>query len=187
MLTADHWPPSQPLVNVLVMVFHFTLLSRLAVRYNAYYERRPVVTMMVTNAILFGVADTVAQTITAFRSRSRSRSGPGALPSYAKDDPIPLRWPGKDAAGIVVSEKGLLDVPVLGGAAVPAPGFDFERLSRFVAFGFCVAPLQYRWFGFLSKVFPITKGKAALGQAVKRVVFDQLVYAPFGMCRAVPP
>jgi protein Mpv17 len=49
-----------------------------------------------------------------------------------------------------------------------------------MAYGFCMAPLQFRWFKFLEKSFPITK-TAAFGPAVKRVVFDQLVFAPFGL------
>jgi protein Mpv17 len=155
------------------MVFQIALLAKLGARYNAYYDSRPVVTMMVTNSILGGIADTVAQTITIFRSRAASAD---QLPRYSKDDPIPLRRLAKD--GVIIDEKM---VPAGGSRAAIAHSFDFERLSRFAAYGFAVAPLQYRWFGFLSKVFPMAKGQPAFGQALKRVIFDQLVYAPFGL------
>jgi hypothetical protein len=49
-----------------------------------------------------------------------------------------------------------------------------------MAYGFMMAPLQFKWFQFLSKAFPITKG-SAFGPTMKRVAFDQLVYAPVGV------
>jgi protein Mpv17 len=166
-----------PLTHALVMVLQFALLAKLGARYNAYYDRRPIATMMVTNAILNGLADTVAQTITIVRERTQSsapRPKHETLPHYSKDDAIPLGRLAR-GAGVVVNEKEVFP----GGN--PPHSFDFERLSRFAAYGFVVAPLQYRWFGLLSRVFPMAKGQPALGQALKRVVMDQLVYAPFGL------
>jgi hypothetical protein len=61
---------------------------------------------------------------------------------------------------------------------LPAP-FDFERLTRFMAYGFFMAPVQFQWFGFLAKTFPITKRHATL-PALKRVAMDQLIFAPVG-------
>jgi hypothetical protein len=61
----------------------------------------------------------------------------------------------------------------------PPPPFDFERLIRFMAFGFIMAPIQHRWFGYLSSTFPITE-KSGMGPTLKRVAFDQLLMAPIG-------
>ena len=61
------------------------------------------------------------------------------------------------------------------------PPFDFERLTRFMSFGFLMAPVQWKWFQFLTKVFPMSKGAGNL-PAVKRVAFDQLIMAPIGEC-----
>ena len=126
-------------------------------------------TMMVTNAILGGIADTVAQSITAIRQRGIRKPG-GA----SKDDTF----------AIEIHELGRKH-PVYERELTPdskslAPPFDFERLTRFMAYGFCIAPLQFQWFRFLSRAFPMTKA-SAFGPAMKRVVFDQLVYAPFGV------
>ena len=60
------------------------------------------------------------------------------------------------------------------------PPFDFERLTRFMAYGFCMAPVQFKWFRFLSQVFPVTKS-SAFAPAMKRVAFDQIIFAPFGL------
>ena len=59
------------------------------------------------------------------------------------------------------------------------PSFDFERLTRFMAYGFLMSPLQFQWFAFLSKSFPITKQSATM-PALYRVCFDQLIFAPVG-------
>jgi hypothetical protein len=65
--------------------------------------------------------------------------------------------------------------------ALPPP-FDFERLTRFMAYGFLMAPLQHKWFSFLSRTFPLTKQSGTV-PALKRVAFDQLLFAPVGMLR----
>ena len=65
------------------------------------------------------------------------------------------------------------------------PPFDFERLTRFMSFGFIMSPLQFQWFSFLSRAFPITKQSAAV-PALKRVAFDQLIWAPIGMVPRSP-
>ena len=60
------------------------------------------------------------------------------------------------------------------------PSFDFERLTRFMSYGFIMSPLQFHWFSFLSRAFPITKQSATL-PAMQRVCFDQLIFAPIGI------
>lgn len=60
------------------------------------------------------------------------------------------------------------------------PPFDFERLIRFMAYGFMMAPVQHKWFGFLSRLFPIENGKGT-ANAFRRVAFDQFIFAPIGM------
>lgn len=121
--------------------------------------------MMVTNAVLGGIADTVAQSITAVRQRAlrKAPASPAARDTaYELDvkDPFTERE-------LIPDSKGL------------PPPFDFERLTRFMAYGFAMAPLQFKWFSFLSRTFPITK-TSAFGPAMKRVAFDQIIFAPFG-------
>lgn len=121
--------------------------------------------MMVTNAVLGGIADTVAQSITAVRQRAlrKAPASPAARDTaYELDVKDPF------------TERELIP----DSKALPPP-FDFERLTRFMAYGFAMAPLQFKWFGFLSRTFPITK-TSAFGPAMKRVAFDQIIFAPFG-------
>jgi len=48
-----------------------------------------------------------------------------------------------------------------------------------MSYGFLMAPVQFKWFGFLHHTFPIVKGTATTN-ALKRVAFDQLLFAPVG-------
>ncbi|KAH7310640.1 hypothetical protein B0I35DRAFT_77217 [Stachybotrys elegans] len=145
------------------------LVARLTSRYNAYYDERPIMTMMVTNAVLGGIADTVAQSITAIRERALRK--PGGL---NKDDGLAMEIHELDRKN-PFSDRDLIP----DSKALPPP-FDFERLTRFMGYGFCMAPIQFKWFQLLQRLFPITK-TSALGPAMKRVAFDQLIFAPIGL------
>lgn len=124
--------------------------------------------MMVTNAILGGMADTVAQTITAVRHRAGSRAG---ATSKKEDFDIEITD---------LNEKtSHYDTPSSSSPRVPPP-FDFERLTRFMGYGFCIAPVQFKWFKFLEYAFPMSK-TSAFGPALKRVAMDQFVFAPFSI------
>ena len=61
----------------------------------------------------------------------------------------------------------------------PQP-FDFERLLRFMSYGFIMAPVQWRWFTQLNRWFPITKARGTV-PAMQRVAMDQLIFAPIGL------
>ena len=186
------------------------IVARLTSRFNAYYDERPVLTMMVTNSVLGGIADTVAQTITSVRQKQLRKD------NAAKDDDdvLPLE-PYRDArrrrrsnssdskdADVVAIEIHDLPLPSSTPSAsssrnvsplhdrdpelIPAskmlpPPFDFERLTRFMAYGFGMAPIQFKWFQFLSRAFPIVAGASAVGPTLKRVAMDQLIFAPLGI------
>ncbi|KEQ83246.1 hypothetical protein M438DRAFT_346863 [Aureobasidium pullulans EXF-150] len=159
-----------PLLHTLVFIAELIMVSFLVSKFNSYYAARPVLTTMVTNAILGGVADTVAQSLTAVRERAvRKPGGPDpnsdqiAIEIHEVDRRI--HWP---------EEELIPDSKVL------PPPFDFERLTRFMAYGFIMAPIQHKWFGFLSRIFPLTKTSGTVA-AAKRTAFDQLIFAPVGL------
>lgn len=193
------------------------IVARLAARFNAYYEERPLLTMMVTNAVLGGIADTVAQTITSIKQRQLRKGYEAkddddiALGRYGyrdddanKDNSVAIeiselaagRTPQSTGNGIAAATApASSSASSVSSAAssrhstpddVPAskmlpPPFDFERLTRFMAYGFGMAPIQFKWFQFLSRTFPMTKNTSALGATLKRVAMDQLVFAPLGI------
>ena len=121
--------------------------------------------------VLAGIADTVAQTLTAVRQRALRRPG-----GIQEDDFIAIElhkldekhhWQEHD---LIPASKKL------------PPPFDFERLTRFMAYGFMMSPIQYHWFSFLARAFPVTKVGATV-PTLQRVALDQLMFAPFGGSR----
>lgn len=158
-----------PLLHLIVFLIEMAFVARLTARFNSYYEERPLMTMMVTNAILGGIADTVAQSITAIRERAVRQPG-----GVKKNDGIAIEIHELD------QKNPFNDRDLIPNSLGLPPPFDFERLTRFMAYGFCMAPVQFKWFRFLSNTFPITK-TSAFGPAMKRVAFDQLIFAPFGL------
>ncbi|KAK3061166.1 hypothetical protein LTS18_006868, partial [Coniosporium uncinatum] len=128
-------------------------------------------TTMITNAVLGGIADTVAQSLTSIRQRVvRKEKGPDP-----KDDFIAIEIHELDSRNPIGQQELIPDSYRL------PPPFDFERLTRFMAYGFLMAPVQHRWFGFLARTFPITKATGGTVPALKRVAFDQLIFAPIGL------
>ncbi|KAJ5599373.1 hypothetical protein N7450_000440 [Penicillium hetheringtonii] len=149
-----------PLLHTIIFLIEMAVATRIAAKFNTYYAEKPVLTTMVTNAVLGGVADTVAQLITAFQTRSQQRSEGG-------DGFISIEFSDFD------KEKP----PAVGefGYAQRSPSpFDFERLTRFMAYGF------FLWPPCSSSAFPLTK-KNPTAPVFKRVAFDQFIFAPFGL------
>ncbi|KAI9839975.1 MAG: hypothetical protein M1819_000167 [Sarea resinae] len=142
---------------------------RLIQKFNSAYADKPVLTTMVTNAVLGGIADTVAQTLTSIRQRAIRQPG-----GISKDDFIAIEIHELDKKNPL--PQGELIPPSM---RLPPP-FDFERLTRFMAYGFIMAPIQWKWFGVLARIFPITKASGT-APALKRVAFDQLMFAPCGL------
>lgn len=142
---------------------------RLVTKFNSYYANKPVLTTMITNAVLGGIADTVAQSLTAIRTRAKSlpTTNSGAR-SVVSDTILEMDD---------LSEKPKTPLPL---SRLPSPPFDFERLTRFMAYGFLMAPVQFQWFTALSRWFPITKSRG-LTPALQRVAMDQLIFAPIGL------
>lgn len=128
--------------------------------------------MMITNAVLGGIADTVAQSITAVRLAALRKPG-----GIKDDDTMAIEIHELDSKNPLNQNDLIPDSKYL------PPPFDFERLTRFMAYGFMMAPVQFKWFQFLSRAFPITKS-SGLGPAMKMVALDQLIFAPVGMLRS---
>ncbi|EUC37653.1 hypothetical protein COCCADRAFT_33179 [Bipolaris zeicola 26-R-13] len=158
-----------PLLHSVVFLLQMAAVSLLTRKYNQYYAARPVLTTMITNAVLGGIADTVAQTLTAVRERAvRKKGGPG------KDDFLAIEIHDLDKRNPFNENDLIPDSKKL------PPPFDFERTTRFMSYGFLMSPIQHRWFRFLSATFPVTK-TATWMPALKRVAFDQFLFAPAGL------
>jgi protein Mpv17 len=88
-----------------------------------------VLTMMITNAVLGGIADTVAQSITAIRLAALRKPG-----GITRDDTMAIEIHELDR------KNPLLEQDLIPESKHLPPPFDFERLTRFMAYGFLMAP-----------------------------------------------
>lgn len=159
------------------------MVASLMRRFNESYQARPLLTTMLTNAVLAGVADTVAQSISIFRDQQRrSTERPeyslGVTPRSTSGTSTP-----DSLAGMLPNHSPFGHHRLSNPTVVESEKeFDFARLARFGIYGFMMAPLQFKWFGALSRVFPLRgAGMAGSGAALKRVVVDQAVFAPVGL------
>ncbi|ODQ67950.1 hypothetical protein NADFUDRAFT_81065 [Nadsonia fulvescens var. elongata DSM 6958] len=62
-----------PLINWGMLIFYVAFLIRLTLRYNELYMRRALTTLVVSNTLLYGLADTLAQTIPSVIQYRRSQ------------------------------------------------------------------------------------------------------------------
>ncbi|KAI5820571.1 hypothetical protein BZA77DRAFT_80264 [Pyronema omphalodes] len=156
-----------PLTTLIVFLIEMAIVTQLVRRYDHYFDTRPVLTMMITNSVLNGIADTVAQSVTAVRRRAAAqhRHTKAESISHELDEKLP--------------HYGDELIPTHSRHVLPPP-FDFQRLIRFASWGFIIAPFQFKWLQFLSKTFPVTKAAANV-PAIKRVVMDQALFAPVGL------
>lgn len=160
---------SVPVLNLVIFLIEMAVVSRLAAKFNSYYADRPILTTMITNAVLGGIADTVAQSITSIRLAALRKPG-----GVNKDDTLAIEIHELDRKNPLIERELIPD------SKTGPPPFDFERLTRFMAYGFMMGPVQFKWFQFLSRAFPITK-TSRLAPALKMVAFDQLIFAPVGI------
>lgn len=142
------------------------MITRITVSFNRFYAASPILTMMCTNAILGGIADTTAQTITSIRQRALRKNGGLQASDYSAIEIHEL-----DKANPLNENELIPDSSTL------PPPFDVERLARFAGYGFLMAPVQLKWFQFLTRAFPGSN----VGAVVRRVALDQLIFAPCGI------
>lgn len=134
--------------------------------YNKSYNKRPILTLCVANGFLGAISDSLAQGISLYE-QSTKRINAAILPEK------------------ITRHESMWSL---------SPTWDFRRTLRFAAYNFCVAPLGGKWYMFLDKFFPmpvvtgaVTKAvqsqitRKANGMAIKRMLTDQLLFAPAGL------
>jgi protein Mpv17 len=151
-----------PLVNVFIFTIQLLGIGYVSLNFELHFSAKPILTTMITNSILNGIADTVAQTVSAARRRTAGRR--------AK----------KGAVSIDITELNEKNLPTHRGELYPASPFNAERLVRYMAWGFLMAPVQLQWFAYLSETFPITSTNQT-SAVMWRVLLDQIVFSPIGL------
>ncbi|PWN24938.1 hypothetical protein BDZ90DRAFT_268667 [Jaminaea rosea] len=141
-----------------------SLYHRFGAFYSSSFSRRPWLTLAIANGTLGVIADSLAQNFEKQQARQQA----------------------KDKEGSVSSRE--------------TKGWDWARSGRFAAFGVGMAPILAEWNKFIEFAFPlrtnaaststtagaaastaVSAGKVSLVALGKRVSFDQVLFAPFGL------
>lgn len=140
--------------------------------YARNFERRPWVTLAVTNGILGVFADGAAQTLERI---SAAQTRQQTLPSSSSS-----------------TESTSETLTSLASEAKSGGEWDWSRSGRFLAFNVGMAPLLAEWNRLLEFRFPLrsastaaaaagTLGKVSVRALASRVAADQIVFAPIGL------
>ncbi|CDS08717.1 hypothetical protein LRAMOSA10078 [Lichtheimia ramosa] len=130
--------------------------------YNRSYNKRPIVTLCITNCVLGAISDSLAQSITYYDYQKKRKRFPDIM-----DEQLPENvrehehlWP-------------------------PPPVYDPVRTIRFAFYNFCIAPIVGKWYMVLDRYFPMPAAGTALAAtrtkdiiAIKRMAVDQAFFAP---------
>lgn len=133
--------------------------------YGRNFERRPWVTLAVTNGLLGVIADGAAQTLERISQRQSAQD------QLAVTESLPPSQPSTETTAPAAVSKE----------------WDWSRSSRFLVFNVGMAPLLAEWNRFLEFRFPLrgattavagaaaTAGKVSLQALGKRLAMDQIL------------
>lgn len=189
-----------------IIIFYGGFLIRLMFLFSSIYEHRALVTMIVTNILLYGLADTLAQTLSSiaeFKPDTSAYNIKFLLEKsvLSESDSVQLRFDDSDdeeEEADALLELGLADdftfASTNGGASQPNPlsrkdslssnvskytsGYNFRRLSLFMMWGLIQTFMQFSWYAILNDVY--SEDNLFLS-ALKRVLSDQLCYSPLSL------
>jgi protein Mpv17 len=179
-----------PILNWMIIVLYAAFLIRLSLRFKQLYSQRALITMMVTNILLYGLADTLAQTLSsmiAFRPEPEDQRHPGFV-RYVLEKGRPRRilLYEEDHEEADLLELGLGDDQFARDQQPPPPPdtgakmeiFHFRRLALFTVWGFILSFFQSPWYAFLNN--SLNEDNMFLS-VLRRVLTDQLCFSPISL------
>lgn len=176
-----------PLLNWAMIIVYFGWLLRLTLRFTTLYAKHALLTMMVTNILLYGLADTLAQTLRtmfAFNPDSRPKQSK-VFVKYILERGRPRRVvldeEDDDLLELGIDPDLLVNDYEAEGNALPptAPEvYHFRRLALFSTWGFIISFFQSPWYAFLNSNWT---DEPVFLSTLKRVLSDQLCFSPVSL------
>lgn len=190
-----------PLINFAIITILGTFLVKLTTKYNELYMKNSLITIIVTNLVLYGISETLAQTILCFKASDapvsvRLHDGRHSILfnsndiSFGNHDEEPYN---EDEATSDVDEENLdrfleflrnsdnsepQDVSVPQVSRSPAlTYYRFSRLAGFMCWGFVMAFAQCSWYKFLQ----IYSKHPQFVEVLRKVMSDQFCFSPVSL------
>lgn len=195
-----------PLLNFTIIVILASFLFKLTTKYTELYMRSSLITIIVTNLVLYGISETLAQSLLSYRPRDayisfRFNDGLSTGLSFNLDDVIGTRGPigtyTDDEINDEIDDEGIERfinyiqedeeslVATTGGTNTTATTpilelsyFQFNRLAGFMCWGFILAFVQCWWYKFL-QIYSSKDPKFI--EVLRKVLTDQLCYSPVSL------
>ncbi|KAG7819475.1 hypothetical protein KL928_002149 [Ogataea angusta] len=166
-----------PVPNLLILVLFAYFLAKLTTRYHQLYTKSSLVATMATNIVLYGIADTLAQSITAYCQQAsfQERNLPYNIATYL-ETLVPRR---PEDYFVDYGEDGEISVQQIGETTEAAPPtFQVRRFAGFVFWGFLMSFVQVVWYSFLNAMY---KDVPTFVSVLERVLTDQLCFSPVSL------
>lgn len=180
-----------PLLNWLIILAHFIMLEYASLWFQTVYDVSPWAITAMVNLLLYGLADTIAQTIRSVavvtfeaELKASDHNGDwGHFYRYIFDRGRPRRILLDDQDDDLV-ELGLARLPPTltpNNTHIKPQNpeiFNFQRLLLFSAWGPIISCVQSPWYKFLNGGFAENHAFVSI---IRRVLADQLFYSPISL------
>lgn len=185
-----------PAINVAIIAVLSTFLLKLTTKYTELYMKNSLITIIVTNLVLYGISETLAQTLLCFRASDaavsvRIHDGTRGVLFNSNDISVGTQntAPYDEDATSDVEEESLdrfleylrnPEVPESAGtpgAPVQLTYFQFNRLAGFMCWGFVMAFVQCWWYKFLQ----IYSKHPQFVEVLRKVMSDQFCFSPVSL------
>jgi protein Mpv17 len=136
---------------------------------------------MITNILLYGLADTIAQTIVTVKSVRLPLDEEADLGTVYTDDP-------NDDEHVEMfmsfyqnetNERRGEEDPSQVTTPGYSPAFNFWRLTMFMVYGFLLSFIQQPWYYIVNNIYD---EKNVIISSIMRVLTDQLCFSPLSLC-----
>lgn len=185
-----------PALNFIIITILATFLLKLTFKYSELYVKNSLITIIVTNLVLYGISETLAQSLLSYK---RSAAPLSILTSESWMYTVT-----SDGGNLYRSNQQVHDEPELNDedqlerfmdyiqgdndeltsnppidpTQLPANSyFEFGRLAGFMCWGFIMAFAQCLWYKFLQ----IYATDPKFIEVLRKVLTDQLCYSPISL------
>lgn len=171
-----------PAINFAIMALLGTFLLKLTTKYTELYMKNSLITIIVTNLVLYGISELLAQLILSFKQAPavsvRIHSKPDL--SFNSDDVVYENN---------YNEEQNVDrfLDYLNGQNQPVPVelppptvltyYNFSRLAGFMCWGFVMAFVQCWWYS----VLQIYSKDPKVIEVLRKVMSDQFCFSPISL------
>lgn len=171
-----------PLVNFVVALVLGFFLIRLTTKYTGMYQKNSLVTIIITNLVLYGISETLAQSLLSYRANQPQfafRVDDVPPPSISADEGVfETEEEGIDRfIDFIQREEEQREEEVVTQPLVPLTYFQFDRLAGFMSWGIIMGFCQCLWYKFLQ----IYAKDPKFIEVVRKVLTDQLCYSPVSL------